>query len=153
MKTRTRKKKRSGSSLRSLSACLSAWFAALILAFCVAAASAQQSSQPGSRTIQGSVLDRAGHPLSGAVVLIEDLKSLQVRSYIVQEDGKFRFGGLSSDANYEVRARYNGVLSSAKTVSVFESNAAIVVNLTVTAKSKKASPPAATASRPPGNAQ
>ena len=41
-----------------------------------------------ARTIEGTVLDHEGHPVPGAVVLIEDLKTLQVRSYIVQQDGQ-----------------------------------------------------------------
>ena len=85
-------------------------------------------------------MDHAGHLLPGAVVLIEDLKTLQVRSYIVQEDGKYRFRGLSSDANYQLRARFNGAMSSPKTVNVFESKPSIVVNLTVTVKPKRATP-------------
>jgi hypothetical protein len=95
------------------------------------------------------VLDRGGHPVSGAVVLIEDLKSLQVRSYIVQEDGKFHFRGLSSDANYELHARLNGVSSGRKTVNVFDTHPTIVVNLTLTTKPKRTQPAAATPS--PGN--
>ena len=116
-------------------------------------ASGQQlgSTAPVSRTIEGSVLDRAGRPVSGAVVLIEDLKSLQVRSYIVQDDGKFHFRGLSSDANYELRARLNGATSNTKTVSVFETHPVVVVNLTLSAKPKRSGPPA-TPNRPsPGS--
>ena len=149
-KTTTKKKRRSGSSLCGALG-LPIWCAALLLAFSFGALG-QKSSLPAPRTIEGSVLDRTGHTLPGAVVLIEDLKSLQVRSFIVQEDGKYRFGGLSSDANYELRARYNGVLSSPKTVSVFESSPAIVVNLTVAAKLKRAAPPA-TSTHPSGNTQ
>jgi hypothetical protein len=92
---------------------------------------------PVSRSIEGTVRDPSGHPVSGAVVLIEDLKSLQIRSYIVQQDGKFVFRGLSSDANYQLRARLNGVTSKAKTVSVFATSPAIVVTLTLSTKPKR----------------
>jgi hypothetical protein len=122
---------------------------ALVWAFGpLSGASAQSSASPVSRTIEGQVLDRAGHPVPGAIVLLEDLKSLRVRSYIVQEDGKFRFRGLSSDANYELRARFNGFSSSPKTVSVFDASPAIVVNLMLSVKPKR---PAPSANRPPGN--
>jgi hypothetical protein len=107
------------------------------------------SSAPVSRTIEGSVLDQAGHPIPGAVVLIEDLKSLQVRSFIVQNDGKFRFRGLSSDANYELRARLNGASSHPKTVTVFDSHPVIVVNLTLAMRSKPKNP---STHHAPGNA-
>jgi hypothetical protein len=100
-------------------------------------AAGQQGGAPVARTIEGRVLDPAGRPLGGAVVLLEDLKSLQVRSYIVQQDGKYHFRGLSSDANYELRARFNGVESGAKTVSVFQTNATVLVNLKLPVKHKR----------------
>jgi hypothetical protein len=97
----------------------------------------QRSSALVSRTVEGMVLDRAGKPVPGAVVLIEDLKSLQVRSFLVQQDGKYRFHGLSSDANYELRAQFKGEVSGAKTVTVFKSGSTIVVNLKLTGKMKR----------------
>lgn len=124
--------------------------AGIVLVWGALAGQQQGSPSPVSRTIEGSVLDRAGHPVSGAVVLIEDLKSLQVRSYIVQEDGKFRFRGLSADANYELRARFKGMASKPKTVSVFESKPVIAVNLTLLAKTKRAAP-APSSSKASGN--
>jgi hypothetical protein len=124
--------------------------AAVLLVCCTLAGQQQRSPSPVSRTIEGLVFDRAGHPVAGAVVLIEDLKSLQVRSYIVQEDGKFRFRGLSADANYEVRARFNGMASKPKTISVFESKPVIEVNLTLIPKRKR-NTPAQPPSHTPGN--
>lgn len=60
---------------------------------------------------------------------MKDLKTLQVRSYIVQRDGTYHFHGLSADANYQLRAQLNGLVSGAKTVSVFESHPTVVINL------------------------
>jgi len=114
-------------------------------------AGGQQTTAPVSRTIEGSVFDHNGHSVPGAVVLIEDMKTLQVRSYIVQADGKFRFRGLSADANYELRARFHGESSSPKTVSVFESKPLVVVNLTLSGKHKRAAPPPSASTHPPGN--
>jgi len=101
----------------------------------------QQSAAPAARTIEGMVLDRAGNPVPGAVVLIEDLKSLQVRSYLVQQDGKYHFHGLSSDANYELRAQFKDEVSGPKTVTVFRSGHTVEVNLKLTGKSKRSAPP------------
>jgi len=103
----------------------------------------QQSAVPAARTIEGLVLDRAGKPVPGAVVLIEDLKSLQVRSYLVQQDGKYHFHGMSSDANYELRAQFKGEVSGPKTVTVFKSGQTIVVNLKLTGKMKLKPPESA----------
>jgi hypothetical protein len=89
----------------------------------------QPSVSPKTRSIEGTVLDRAGSPVPGAVVLLKDLKTLQVRSFIAQNDGKYHFYGLSSDINYQVRAQANDVISPIKNISVFDSHSRIVVNL------------------------
>jgi hypothetical protein len=89
------------------------------------------------RTIEGMVLNHEGKAVPGAVVLIEDLKSLQVRSYLVQQDGKYHFHGLSSDASYQLRAQWNGLVSGFKTVTVFKSGRIVVVNLKLAVKNKR----------------
>jgi hypothetical protein len=102
-------------------------------------AAGQRSSSPEARTIEGVVLDSAGKAVPGAVVLLEDLKSLQVRSYLVQQDGKYHFHGLSSDASYQLHARMKGLFSNAKTVTVFDNGRIIVVNLKLAVKKPRAS--------------
>ncbi len=97
----------------------------------------QTSVTPRIRSIEGTVLDKAGAPVPGAVVLLKDLKTLQVRSFIAQKDGKYRFYGLSSDINYQVRAQSHDLTSPTKNISVFDSHSKIVVNLKLK-KTKKA---------------
>lgn len=82
-----------------------------------------------TRSIQGLVLSTSGQPIPGAVVLLKDTKTLQVRSYIAQFDGRYRFYGLSMDTNYQVRAEANGLTSKTKTVSVFDSHKIVKLNL------------------------
>ena len=89
----------------------------------------QSTVGPKTRSIEGTVLDKTGAPVPGAVVLLKDLKTLQVRSFIAQRDGKYHFYGLSSDTNYQVRAQSNDVISPIKNISVFDSHSRIVVNL------------------------
>ncbi len=146
---RTKKRtKRIGISWR-LRAVLSVTLALLAL-IPVFAAAGPRTGAPVSRTVEGTVLDHTGHPVVGAVVLIEDLKSLQVRSYIVQADGKFHFRGLSSDANYELRARFKGTTSHTKTISVFESKPVVDVTLTLSSEPKHPAPPPPPANPPAG---
>ena len=141
-KTTTTRKRRNGSNLISFIASSLRISVGALVIVCLAVG-AQKSGTPASRSIEGSVVDIAGQPVKGAVVLLEDTKSLQVRSYLVQEDGKFRFRGLSMDANYELRARSNSVFSNRKTVSVFDTNPLVVVNLTLSpGKSKRPAPAA-----------
>ncbi len=77
---------------------------------------------PTTRSIEGAVLDAKGAPVPGAIVLLKDTKTLQIRSYIGQNDGQYHFFGLSTDVNYELRAEANGMTSPRKTVSVFDSH-------------------------------
>ena len=89
-----------------------------------------------SRSIEGSVLNAEGDPIAGAVVLLKDTKSLQVRSYIAQSDGRYHFYGLSTDINYQVRAQSGDLTSKTKTVSVFDSHKLVKLNLKVSKKLK-----------------
>jgi hypothetical protein len=92
---------------------------------------------PISRSIEGTVLDEHGSPVPQAIVLLKDTKTLQVRSYISQNDGKYHFYGLSSDINYQLRAQAKGLTSPVKTVSVFESHQLVTLNLKLKKKLKQ----------------
>ena len=92
---------------------------------------------PITRSIEGTVLDAHGSPVAHAVVLLKDTKTLQVRSYLAQNNGKYHFYGLSSDVNYELRAQANGLTSPIKTVSVFESHRLVTLNLKLKKKLKQ----------------
>lgn len=89
----------------------------------------RRSGAPVTRSIGGKVTDKKGAIVPGATVLLKDMQSLQVRSYIVLKDGTYHFYGLSSDVPYEVRAQANDMTSDTKTVSVFDSHKKITVNL------------------------
>ena len=93
-------------------------------------------SSTAKRSIEGTVLSETGAPIPGARVLLKDSKTLQIRSYIANKDGKYHFYGLSSDIDYELRAEANGMTSKAKTISVFDSHKLIHLNLKVTKKFK-----------------
>ena len=90
-----------------------------------------------TRSIQGTVLNNSGFPISGAVVLLKDTKTLQVRSYIAQSDGKYQFYGLSTDINYQLRAEAQGLTSKTKTVSVFDSHKVVKLDLKISKKLKQ----------------
>jgi hypothetical protein len=89
-----------------------------------------------SRAIEGTVLSSNGTAVPGAIVQIKDSKTLQVRSYIAQQDGKYQFWGLSNDVSYELRAMAGGLTSKSKTVSVFNSRSKVTLNLKLTKKFK-----------------
>ncbi len=90
------------------------------------------STNTSTRTIEGRVLTKAGEPVPGAVVLIKDGKTLQVRSYIAQADGRYHFFGLSTDVNYALHAQSQDLVSKDKTVSVFDSHKTVKLDLKLT---------------------
>jgi hypothetical protein len=112
---------------------------AAVAALCFGQAQAPVVGQAGTertRSIEGTVLDRSGSPVPGAIVQIKDTKTLQIRSYIAQKDGRYRFFGLSTDVNYELRAESHDTTSPTKTVSVFDSHKVVVLNLKLKKKLK-----------------
>ena len=89
-----------------------------------------------TRSIEGTVLSESGEPVAGANVLLKDTKTLQVRSYIAQSNGRYYFYGLSTDVNYQVRAEANGRTSKTRTVSVFDSHKVVKLDLKLKKKLK-----------------
>jgi Carboxypeptidase regulatory-like domain len=109
-------------------------FAVLILLLAgVIAGQAQFGKKKGEdatiRNVQGTLSDFTGAPVAGGIVQLKDMKSLQVRSFITQEGGKYHFSGLSANVDYEIRGEHNGVDSDTKTLSVFDGRKEAIMNL------------------------
>jgi hypothetical protein len=81
------------------------------------------------RIVQGSVYDAEDKFVNGAVVQLKDMRSLQVRSFITQENGGYHFSGLKVDNDYQLKADFKGSTSGWKTLSVFDTRKEPVVNL------------------------
>jgi hypothetical protein len=103
--------------------------AACLIATLFTSAPAAQNEDTGTRSVQGVVTDASGKPLAGAVVQLKDTKSLQIRSYRTEADGSYHFAGLSTNVEYELEARKDGVTSGKKTLTVFNTKKAATVNL------------------------
>ena len=73
------------------------------------------------RVVQGVTQNAEGQPQQNAVVYLQDQKTLEVRTYITQEDGHYRFGQLSSDVDYQLWAEYKGHKSKTRSISSFDS--------------------------------
>src|SRR6202044_1276430 len=71
------------------------------------------------RVVQGVVRD-SNDPLQGnAGVSPQEQKSLEVRTYITEADGHYRFGQLSSEVDYQLWAEYKGHKSKPRSISPF----------------------------------
>ena len=89
----------------------------------------KKSDDEGVRSVQGVVTDASGTPVAQAVVQLEDTKTLQVRSFYTDAGGAYHFSGLSRDAEYHLKATYQGATSPKKTLGVYNSKKAVVINL------------------------
>jgi hypothetical protein len=99
------------------------------LLLCAGLVAQQKNQDNTTRNMEGVVADAAGQPAAKAVVQLKNTKSLQIRSFITAEDGRYHFAGLGSDVEYQVKAERDGASSSWKTLSVFDTKKTAVINL------------------------
>ena len=103
---------------------------ALALVFVAAAAFAQNSKHDSQlKTVRGVVIDKSENPVPAGVVFLKNTRTNQVRSYIADNGGNFRFSGLDPNADYELHAEKDGAKSQTRNISSFESRLDIVANL------------------------
>jgi Carboxypeptidase regulatory-like domain len=108
-------------------------FSALVLA----APAPQFGNRPkadNTRLLTGRVLDHADNPLPNAVVYLTNTRTRTVKTYIVSQDGSYRFPSLQPNIDYEVYAQYNGRKSDNKTVSQFDDRPQVSINLKIDTK-------------------
>ena len=104
---------------------------ALFLSIGVISAQKKNKGEDQNRSVQGTVTTEDGSLAVGAEVQLKNTKNLQIRSYVTQKEGTYFFHGLSHDVDYEVKAQYNGVWSSSKTVSSFDSRKDVTLDLKI----------------------
>lgn len=112
-----------------LAVCLSALALRVTLGNLTPALSAQTAHI--ERTVDGKVVNKADAPINGAVVYLKDTRSLNIKTYICDNDGHFHFGQLSQDTDYDLWADNNGVKSNTRTISSFDDKSHYYFTLTV----------------------
>jgi hypothetical protein len=95
-----------------------------------------KKGEASTRSAQGAVTSPDDRPAVGAVVQLENTKTLQIRSFITKEDGIFHFYELSTDVDYKLRAedKATGASSDSKTLSSFDSRKQAIINLKLNPK-------------------
>jgi hypothetical protein len=78
-------------------------------------------AQQKLRTVEGTVTNPGGQPISGAVVYLKNAGSLTVKTYVTTADGYFRFGQIAMDTDFQVWAESSGSKSQVKNISSFDS--------------------------------
>ena len=86
---------------------------------------------PTLRTIEGFVCNDEGTPIQGAVVYLQDSKSLAVKSYLSDAQGRFHFRQLSMGLDFDLWAELNGKRSKSKNISQFNSKTDLKYKLKV----------------------
>jgi carboxypeptidase family protein len=86
------------------------------------------------RLLTGRVIDKDDAPLPSSVVYLANTRTRAVKTFIVGQDGNYRFPALSPNVDYEVYAQYQDKKSDTKTVSQFDSRAQVNINLRIDTK-------------------
>jgi len=109
----------------------------LVAALAIAAPPPQFGRTPkgdNTRLLTGKVLDRGDNPLPNAVVYLTNTRTRAVKTYIVSQDGAYRFPGLQPSVDYEVYAQYKGHKSDTKSVSQFDNRTQVYIDLKIAIK-------------------
>jgi hypothetical protein len=117
----------SGISFRN--ACLIAG-AVLLVASVAAYAAPDRNEKAQGRLLSGKVLDQQDNPVPNSIVYLTNLRTHAVKTYIVSQEGTYRFPGLST-VDYEVYAQYNGHKSDTKSVSQFDDRSQVYIDLRI----------------------
>jgi len=88
----------------------------------------ERREEANSRSVQGLVTGADEKPIPGAVVQLKDMRSLQVRSFITQDDGSYHFYGLKGDIEYQLTAKSGDAGAGPKTLSIFDSRKEAILN-------------------------
>jgi hypothetical protein len=105
---------------------------AMLAVFCVfASAAPDKKDKSVGRLLSGKVLDPRDNPLPDAVVYLTNTRNRAVKTYIVGQDGSYRFPALSTAIDYEVYAQYKGHKSDTKSVSQFDDRSQVYIDLRI----------------------
>jgi hypothetical protein len=86
------------------------------------------------RIVEGVVSTAGDAPVEGAIVQLKDTRTLTIRSFRTQADGKYRFAALRTDTDYELKAILGENSSDTKRVSSFDNRKAVTINLALAKK-------------------
>ena len=89
----------------------------------------REKEEPNTRSVEGFVRDQNEAVVNSAIVQLKNTKTLQIRSFITRDDGRYQFHGLSTNIDYELRAEQGDSSSAVRRLSVFDSRRKAVINL------------------------
>jgi carboxypeptidase family protein len=104
---------------------------ALLVILATIAPAADKKDKSTGRLLFGKVLDQGDNPVPNAVVYLTNTRTRAIKTYIVNEDGTYRFPALSTAVDYEVYAQYKGRKSDTKSVSQFDDRSQVYLDLKI----------------------
>ena len=94
---------------------------------------ADKKDKPQGRLLYGKVLDQQDNPVVNSIVYLTNMRTHAVKTYIVGQDGTYRFPGLTN-VDYEVYAQADGHKSDTKSVSQFDDRPQVYVDLKISTR-------------------
>jgi len=89
----------------------------------------EKQKGPQFRSVNGRVTSSEDAPLKDAIVYIKNVKTLTVKTYIADDQGKYQFNALLPSVDYEIFAESKGKKSDTKRLSSFDSRKDVTINL------------------------
>lgn len=81
------------------------------------------------RTVRGTVVDKQETPVETAVVYLKNARTQDIITHLSDTDGTFRFSGLDLNVDYEIHAEKEGMTSSTRSISNFDTRKEFVLTL------------------------
>ena len=107
----------------------------ILLAFAAGAVLAQKKGrEPELRTVHGAVVDKQESPIESAVVYLKNVHTQDVKTYISDNQGEYRFSGLDPNIDYEIHAEREGLTSTTRSISSFDTRKDVSMTLKVDRK-------------------
>jgi len=105
--------------------------ATLLVVASVTATASDKKDKPQGRLLLGKVLNLQDNPVVNSVVYLTNMRTHAVKTYIVGQDGAYRFPGLSTTVDYEVYAQSGDHKSDTKSVSQFDDRSQVYIDLRI----------------------
>src|ERR1700732_1022499 len=102
----------------------------LVIAVAAHAAALDKKDKTQGRLLSGKVLDQQDNPVVSAVVYLTNTRTHAVKTYIVGQDGTYRFPGLST-VDYAVYAQHNNIKSDTRALSQFDARSQVYIDLRI----------------------
>jgi hypothetical protein len=103
----------------------------IVTFFFLAASALPGQNYPDTRSVRGTVTYSDKEPVAGAVVQLENTRTLGIRSYITNREGRYQFQQLDGDIDYRLQVEYRGRFGKPKILSRLNSSKVAEVDLEI----------------------